>query len=65
MKKFKILVALFAIFGSAVSTFAEEPFNGVLLDGEMKPKKGVKIYVKDPKRYAKTDSQGRFGLTDV
>lgn len=65
MKNFKFLLAFIAIFGAIVSTFAEEPFNGVLLDGEMQPKKGVKIYVKDPKRYAKTDKQGRFGLTDV
>ena len=65
MEKLKLLVALIALCGTSVFTFAEEPFNGVLLDGEMQPKKGVKIYVKDPKRYAKTDKQGRFGLTDV
>lgn len=51
--------------GFVVSALAEVPFNGLLLDREMKPKKGVKIYVKDPKRYATTDRKGRFGLIDV
>ncbi len=45
--------------------FAEVPFNGLLLDRELKPKKGVKIYVNDPRKYTKTDKLGRFGLTDV
>lgn len=49
----------------AASAFAEVPFNGLVLDREMKPKKGVRIYVKDPKRFATTDKKGRFGLTDV
>ena len=44
---------------------AEVPFNGLVLDREMKPKKGVRVYVKDPKRYAVSDKKGRFGLTDV
>lgn len=48
-----------------MTAFAEVPFNGLLLDREMKPKKGVRVYVKDPRRYATTDKHGRFGLTDV
>ncbi len=40
-------------------------FNGLVLDRELKPKKGVKIYVNDPKRYTTSDKKGRFGLTDV
>lgn len=65
MKKTRLIAAIVAMIGSIASTFAEVPFNGIILDGEMNPKKGVKIYVKDPKRYAKSDKQGRFGLTDV
>lgn len=56
-----LLMALLA----SVMANAEVPFNGLVLDRELKPKKGVKVYVKDPKRYASTDKKGRFGLTDV
>lgn len=65
MEKLKLIAILVATVGSVGSAFAEVPFNGLLLDRELKPKKGVKVYVKDPKRYATTDKQGRFGLTDV
>ena len=59
-------IYLFLSFvGLVVSALAEVPFNGLVLDRELKPKKGVKVYVKDPKRYATTDKKGRFGLTDV
>ncbi|MDE7347108.1 MAG: TonB-dependent receptor plug domain-containing protein [Muribaculaceae bacterium] len=59
-------IYLFLSFvGLVVSVMAEVPFNGLVLDRELKPKKGVKVYVKDPKRYATTDKKGRFGLTDV
>lgn len=44
---------------------ADVPFNGLILDSSLQPVKKVKVYVNDPKRYAKTDKQGRFGLTDV
>lgn len=58
------------ILGVAVSAFglsamADVPFNGLILDRELKPVKKVKVYVKNPKRYATSDKQGRFGLTDV
>ncbi len=51
--------------GVVAASWGVVPYNGLLLDREMKPKKGVKVYVKDPKRYTTTDKQGRFGLTDV
>lgn len=60
----RIFSVLFLV-GLVVFALAEVPFNGLVLDREMKPKKGVKVYVKDPKRYASTDKKGRFGLTDV
>ena len=61
----EIIVELMVLVVFSVSAFAEVPFNGLVLDREMKPKKGVKVYVKDAKRYATTDKKGRFGLTDV
>ena len=59
-----ILTGLFVAVISA-SALADEPFNGLLLDQDLKPKKGVKIYAKNPKRYTRSDKQGRFGLTDI
>ncbi len=56
---------LVGLVGFVLAARGEVPFNGLLLDRELKPKKGVKIYVKDPKRYTTTDKKGRFGLTDV
>ena len=65
MKLSKRIYSFLFLVGLVVSALAEVPFNGLVLDREMKPKKGVKVYVKDPKRYATTDKRGRFGLTDV
>lgn len=65
MKLSKRIFSFLIIVGLVFSVLAEVPFNGLVLDREMKPKKGVKVYVKDPQRYAKTDRKGRFGLTDV
>lgn len=65
MRIIKLMAILVVSVGSMGPMLAEVPFNGLVLDREMKPKKGVKVYVKDPKRYATTDKKGRFGLTDV
>lgn len=65
MKFPKRICSFFLLVGLVISSLAEVPFNGLVLDREMKPKKGVKVYVKDPKHYATTDKKGRFGLTDV
>ena len=65
MKLHKRIFSFLLLVGLVVSALAEVPFNGLVLDREMKPKKGVKVYVKDPKRYTLTDRKGRFGLTDV
>lgn len=61
----KRIYSILLFCGLVGSAMAEVPFNGLILDNELKPKKGVKVYVKDPKRYAATDKKGRFGLTDV
>lgn len=62
MKKFITLLLAIATAGAAL---ASEPFNGLLLDLDGKPVKGAKIYVHNPKQYAKSDKKGQFGLTDV
>lgn len=41
------------------------PFNGIVKDILGNPKKNVAVYVSNPRLYASTDKQGRFGLTDV
>ncbi len=65
MKHTKYIGMVIGLVGYVAAAFGEVPFNGLLLDQDLKPKKGVKIYVKDPKRYATSDKKGRFGLTDV
>lgn len=62
MRIFSTILLALAMTGAAV---ASEPFNGLLLDLDGKPVKGAKVYVHNPKQYAKTDKKGQFGLTDV
>ncbi len=65
MRRLYYLCTVVGFLAFFISAQGEVPFNGLVLDREFKPKKGVKIYVKDPKRYTMTDKKGRFGLTDV
>lgn len=60
-------IVKFIFLSLPLALYAEEdiPFNGLLLDNSLQPVKKAKIYVKNPKRYASTDKQGRFGLTNV
>ena len=44
---------------------AQEPFNGIIYDSQGNPLKNAKIYVTNSRRYATSDKQGKFGLTDV
>lgn len=60
----KALAFLSALLIS-LSAYASEPFNGRIIDFAGKPVRKAKIYVKNPKNYAKSDKEGRFGLTDV
>ncbi len=41
------------------------PFNGVIVDINNEPVKRARVFVSDADRYALSDRQGRFGLTDV
>lgn len=63
MRKILAILAVTLVF--AIDALAEVPFNGLLLDAAMQPVKKAKVYVKNPRRYATSDKQGRFGLTDV
>lgn len=65
MKTSRILSIIFMIIVSTVLVIASKPFNGMLYDFKGKPIKGAKIYVHNPRHYAKSDKLGRFGLTDV
>lgn len=41
------------------------PFNGIVSDAAGMPLKNVKIWVHDSKRYARSNKEGKFGLTNV
>jgi hypothetical protein len=51
----------------SISVVAQEvvPFNGLLLDAVGKPIRRARIYTQSPDKYATSDKQGRFGLTNV
>ncbi len=65
MSLHRCMGVLVGLVGIVMVAQGEVPFNGLVVDRELKPKKGVKIYVNDPKRYTTSDKKGRFGLTDV
>ena len=50
----------------ALSVVAQEavPFNGLLIDGQGKPIRRARVYVRED-RYTNSDKEGRFGLTNV
>lgn len=62
-----LLLALAALisFSAMAQDQTGVPFNGLILDSSLKPMKKVRAYVRDRNRYALSDKQGRFGLTDV
>ncbi|MDE6117057.1 MAG: TonB-dependent receptor plug domain-containing protein [Duncaniella sp.] len=62
---FRCALALAMISSVCVPAFADEPFNGLVLDSDLKPVKKVKVFNRDEQRYATSDKKGRFGLTDV
>lgn len=64
MKRLLSIIAL--LIGVACYAQNEKvPFNGIVKDILGNPKKNVTVYVNNPRLYATTDKQGRFGLTDV
>lgn len=65
MKRFFTLLTLLFVALSATAQNGPVPFNGLLLGHDGKPARNIRIYVKDPAKYAQTDRKGRFGLTNV
>ncbi len=65
MKLIRQILSVVAVVIAVATLRAGTPFNGIITDPTFKPIKGAKVYVSNPKNYAKTDRHGRFGLTDV
>lgn len=59
----KLLLSL--LLTAAVNAAGDTPFNGLITDADGKGIKKARVYVADPRRYATSDKEGRFGLTDV
>ncbi len=59
------LFVLLLSLATMVSAQILVPFNGIVTDLSGHPIKKVKVYNYDAKRFTFTDSQGRFGLTNV
>lgn len=52
-------------FGLGAQAQEKVPFNGLILDAALKPVNKVKVYINDPNYFARSDKQGRFGLTNI
>lgn len=66
MKIHKLLLILALPLMMSVAAVADDtPFNGVILNSELKPVKNIRVYLNDPNYYSLTDKQGRFGLTNI
>lgn len=65
MKQILLLLLLSLLFPLLGSAQEKVPFNGIVKDVFGKPVRNVRIHVDNPRLYATTDKQGRFGLTDV
>lgn len=61
----RILLSIVSVFVFVLVGYADVPFNGMIFDSQGKPMKGVKVYVHNPNRFATSDKEGKFGLTDV
>lgn len=70
MKSVKSILLTGLFLASSSVLLAQEevtkvPFNGLVTDVHGQPIKRVKVYNLNEKRYALTNKQGRFGLTNV
>ena len=69
MKSITLVLCIFLL--SAVASFAQSdsvswrPFNAIVTDAAGSPLKGVKVFISSPVKYATSDKNGRFGLTNV
>lgn len=73
MKSLHLLAIIALMIGSVTDLWAQAPttentqdvpFNGTVSDILGKPIKGARVYI-NPKRIARSDKKGRFGLTNV
>ena len=60
-----LIIAAMVSGATSVASAEDVPFNGLILDMAMKPVNKVKVYVNDPNYFARSDKQGRFGLTNI
>lgn len=65
MKRLLVALAMLPLAAIAQNGGQGVPFNGVIVDIKNEPVKKARVYVTDANRFALTDRQGRFGLTDV
>lgn len=65
MKKLIVALALLPLAAIGQNGGQGVPFNGVIVDINNEPVKRARVFVSDENRYALSDKQGRFGLTDV
>ncbi len=71
MKKLLLAILSTLLTLSANTIHAQEqgaqnvPFNGIVADATGNPLRGVRVWTKDSRRYALSNKQGRFGLTNV
>ena len=66
MKIHNLFLTLALPLITSVAAVADDtPFNGVILNSELKPIKNIRVYLNDPNYYSLTDKQGRFGLTNI
>ena len=64
MTKLKSILCAALILSPFIG-MCDEPFNGLLLNTDGDPVKNARVYVTSPERYARTDKNGKFGLTNV
>lgn len=57
--------ALLSVIAAFADDPTETPFNGLILNSDLKPVKNVRVYLNDPNYYSLTDKKGRFGLTNI
>ncbi len=57
------IISIFVLVSAANA--AIEPFNGLVVDGEGKPVKGIKIWVVSESNHSTSDKSGKFGFSSV
>lgn len=61
----RIFATLIISLATMAANAVIEPFNGLVVDGQGNPVKGIKIWVVSESNHSTTDKQGRFGFSSV